>query len=125
MVGWPSAASRRSGFSRIHLNRVSGLIGLLTYGAYGLLNDAWLNGHAEEHLVPFWGRFGFKPMDAPRFVFSGHRFVEIECDLEPHVNPLTMHKDPMVLIRPESEWDRRGVLNRSVIRPATNPISRS
>lgn len=57
MVGWPSAASRRSGFSRIHLNRVSGLIGLLTYGAYGLLNDAWLNGHAEEHLVPFWGRF--------------------------------------------------------------------
>lgn len=80
-----------------------------------------LYGHAEEHLVRFWGRFGFKPMNTPRFVFSGHRFVELECDLEPHADPVTIDKDPMVLNRPESEWDRPGVLDRSAFRPVTNP----
>ena len=78
-------------------------------------------GHSQERLVLFWGRFGFKPMNTPDFVFSDHRYVELECDLEPHPDPLTIDTDPMVLNRPESEWDRLGVLDQSAIRPATNP----
>jgi hypothetical protein len=28
----------------------------------------------------------------------------------------------MILIRPESEWDKPGVLEKSSVRPATNPV---
>ena len=30
--------------------------------------------------------------------------------------------DPMVLLRPEGDWDRPGILDRSAGRPATNPL---
>ena len=81
-----------------------------------------LYGHAQERLLPFWERFGFKRMDTPEFVFSDHRYVEIERDLEPHLDTITMDRDPMILIRPESEWDTPGVLEKSSVRPATNPV---
>ena len=78
-------------------------------------------GHAQARLVPFWERFGFKPTDRPEFVFSDHLYVEIECDLEPHVDPVSIEMDPLRLVRPEGSWDRPGVLDRSAFRPATNP----
>ena len=80
-----------------------------------------LYGHSQHRLVPFWRRFGFRPTNTPHFVFSDHLYVELVCDLKPHPDPLTIDTDPMVLIRPESEWDRPAVLDRSAIRRATNP----
>lgn len=81
-----------------------------------------LYGHAQERLVRFWGRFGFRPMeDVAEFAFSDHRYVAIECDLKPHEEALTIIDDPMVLIRPEGDWDVPGVLDGSSVRPATNP----
>jgi predicted GNAT family N-acyltransferase len=81
-----------------------------------------IHGHAEEHLLPFWRRFGFQPMSVPSFVFSDHQYVEMELELEPHPDPIAIGKDPMLLIRPESEWDKPGVLEKSSLRPATNPV---
>ena len=80
-----------------------------------------LYGHAQERLLPFWERFGFRPMNTSEFVFSDHRYIEIERDLEPHPDPISMADDPMRIIRPEGTWDRLGVLERSATRPASNP----
>ncbi len=79
-----------------------------------------IHGHAEEHLVPFWQRFGFQPTGAPRFVFSNHQYVEMECDLEPHPDPITICKDPMLLVRPEGAWDEPSIVERSAARPAAD-----
>lgn len=84
-----------------------------------------LYGHAQARLIPFWERFGFRPKDGGEFVFSDHNYVEVFCDLDAHSDPLTLDKDPMVLIRPEGAWDRPGVLELSSARPATNPVGKS
>lgn len=79
-------------------------------------------GHAQTRLVPLWSRFGFKPMRKnSKLVFSDHEYVEIVGDITPHENPLTPESDPLVLIRPEGQWDVPGVLDLSAARPPTNP----
>ncbi len=78
-------------------------------------------GHAQARLVPFWQKFGFEPINDEKFIFSDHEYIEIECQLEPHPDPIEVGKNPMVIIRPEGDWDQPGVLERSSNRPATNP----
>jgi len=79
-------------------------------------------GQAQTRLVSFWQRFGFNPMTKSKpFVFSDHEYVEIAAEIEPHPHPLTMDSDPLVLIRPEGDWDKPGVLDLSASRPPTNP----
>ena len=79
-------------------------------------------GHAQVRLVPFWRKFGYEPMAKDyKLVFSDHEYVEIAGEITPHENPLTPESDPMVLIRPEGQWDRPGVLDLSAARPPTNP----
>lgn len=71
-----------------------------------------LHGHCEEHLLPFWQKFGFQPIDADRFVILGHEYIEIECPLQPHPDPIEIGKDPMLFIRPEGAWDEPCALER-------------
>jgi predicted GNAT family N-acyltransferase len=79
-------------------------------------------GHAQKKIVAFWSRFGFKPMAKnTSLVFSDHEYVEMVASLEPHVDCITIHSDPYLIIRPEGRWDEEGVLDRSAARPATNP----
>jgi hypothetical protein len=54
-------------------------------------------------------------------VVSDHEYIEVERRLTPPADALTIDSDPLVLLRPEGLWDRPGVLDRSVNRPATNP----
>ena len=86
-----------------------------------------LHGHAEEHLVPFWEKFGFKPIGAEKnvrkFVFLGHEYFEMECNLEPHPDPIAIGKDPMQFIRPEGSWDEPCALERSAEGPAIKSAS--
>ena len=49
----------------------------------------------------------------PRFFFSEHGYTELEFDLTPAADAISIDSDPLVLIRPEGEWDRPGVLDRS------------
>jgi predicted GNAT family N-acyltransferase len=82
-----------------------------------------LYGHAQTRLVPFYAKFGFRPMEREaKLVFADHAYVEIEADLAPHESPISIQSDPYVIIRPEGAWDRPGVLDLSAARPATNPI---
>ena len=79
-------------------------------------------GHAEKGLVPFWERFGFTRMGRPEFLsLDNKRYIEIERDLDPLPDALTMKNDPNLLLRPEGEWRKRSVPDCSVERPALNP----
>jgi predicted GNAT family N-acyltransferase len=79
-------------------------------------------GQSQLRLVSFWQRFGFRPMQKNKtLIFSDHEYVEIVGDIAPHADPLTPDSDPHVLIRPEGQWEKPGVLDRSAARPPTNP----
>jgi predicted GNAT family N-acyltransferase len=80
-----------------------------------------LYGHAQMRLAPFWSRFGFRPMDKPKFAFSDHEYIEMDGDFPPHEKRVTLQSDPLVIVRPEGKWDEPGVLDKSTSRPVTNP----
>lgn len=80
-----------------------------------------LYGHAQLRLSSFWARFGFRPMDKPKFAFSDHEYIEMDGDFPPHEKRVTLESDPLVIIRPEGKWDEPGVLDKSASRPVTNP----
>lgn len=78
-------------------------------------------GHAQARLLPFWKRrYNAVPRtDRSRFAFSDYDYVEIVAEVNPPANALGLETDPMVLLRPEGDWDRPGVLDRSLARQAT------
>ena len=73
-----------------------------------------LYAHAREDLVPAWERFGARLLkDRPPFTFSDVRFREMELDLPARTDSLRLGSDPLMLIRPEGEWDRLGPIDRA------------
>jgi predicted GNAT family N-acyltransferase len=81
-----------------------------------------LYGHAQKRLLKFWSRFGLKPLQKNfPLVFSDHEYVEVSAELEPHAEAITVMSDPYVIMRPEGDWDKPGVLDQSAARPPTNP----
>lgn len=81
-----------------------------------------LIGHVQPRRATFafWTRsFGGGVRPGRRtFSFSDLDYVEMEFDLHPPADALTIDSDPYVLLRPEGEWDQPGVLDRSAIRSA-------
>ena len=79
-----------------------------------------LMGHAQLRVVPFWKRYfqGRVRDGRETFSFSDYDYVELEFDLAPADDAITIDTEPMVLLRPEGEWDRPGVIDRSVARTA-------
>jgi hypothetical protein len=43
-------------------------------------------------------------------------------DIEPSADAITLESDPYVIIRPEGDWDRPGVLDLSSTRAASSPL---
>ena len=74
-----------------------------------------LMGHAQQRVIPFWKRYfkGRVRENREKFFFSDHDYTELEFDLHPPANAITIDSDPLVLIRPEGEWDRPGILDHS------------
>ena len=82
-----------------------------------------LYAHARADLVPAWQRFGARLMDnRVPFFFSDVEFREMELDLPPHPDALLLGADPLVLIRPEGEWDSLGPVERTLM--VLNPARR-
>jgi predicted GNAT family N-acyltransferase len=73
-------------------------------------------GHSRSDLVRFWRTFGFRPVPgrAP-FSFAKIDYVEIECALDPHADPITADVAPLRILRPEGAWDQPGVYERPQI----------
>jgi predicted GNAT family N-acyltransferase len=83
-------------------------------------------GHAQDRLVDFWAHFGAKPLPKnTKLVFSDFSYTEMVIELEPHPEPITMDSDPYLIIRPEGDWDDRGILDESAERPVTTPLDGS
>jgi predicted GNAT family N-acyltransferase len=79
-------------------------------------------GHAQDRLVPFWKRFGARPMEPHRrLVFSDFSYTEMLFETDRHPSALSLASDPYVLIRPEGAWEHPGPLERSAARPVTSP----
>lgn len=76
-----------------------------------------LMGHAQLRLAPFWKRYfnGRERTGRGRFCFSDYDYVELEFDLDPPANAITIDSDPFVLLRPEGAWDEPGVLDRFAV----------
>ena len=75
-------------------------------------------GQIQARLWPVWSRtFNCRllPGRAP-FWFSDYEYREIEIFVPPHPEALPMEADPYVIIRPEGEWDKPGVLDASAER---------
>ena len=80
-------------------------------------------GHAQDRLVNFWAHFGGRPMEGGRKVtFSDFSYTEMVFDIEPSPDAITLDSDPYVIIRPEGDWDRPGVLELSARREVTSPL---
>lgn len=80
-------------------------------------------GHAQDRLVPFWKRFGARPVEPRRrLVFSDFSYTEMLLVTTPLPNAVTLESDPYVIIRQEGEWDELGPLDRSAARPASAPL---
>ena len=80
-----------------------------------------LMGHAQLRVTPFWKRYfnGRVREGRNAFSFSDFDYVELEFDLARRADAITIDTEPMVLLRPEGDWDRPGVIDRSVARTAT------
>jgi len=77
-------------------------------------------GHSREGLEPFWARFGAKPFADNRSIeFSDCRYKEMVIDLEPDPTAIGLMSGGHVIIRPEGDWDRPGVLDQSGLRGST------
>jgi predicted GNAT family N-acyltransferase len=73
-----------------------------------------LYGHVEPRVVKLWQRFGFRTRTAaPTFGFSNLEFMVGDLELPPVPEALTTMSDPYVLVRPEGQWTRPGVLDAS------------
>jgi predicted GNAT family N-acyltransferase len=80
-------------------------------------------GQAQDRLVDFWAHFGAKPLGHNRkLTFSDFSYTEMVLDIEPSADAITLDSDPYVIIRPEGDWDRPGVLDISAGRAATSPL---
>jgi predicted GNAT family N-acyltransferase len=80
-------------------------------------------GQAQDRLVDFWAHFGAKPLGHNRkLTFSDFSYTEMVLELEPGDDAITLDSDPYMIIRPEGDWDRPGVLDLSAGRPASSPL---
>jgi len=73
--------------------------------------------HAQRRLARFYKMYGFTERGTP-FEFSDFDYVEMVADLSPASDRLSLEADPMVLIRPEGQWEAPGVLDKSAGRAA-------
>lgn len=75
-------------------------------------------GQIQARLWPLWSRVLHCTLreDRGTFSFSDFDYLEIHIPVPPHPDPLGPDSDPFVLIRPEGDWDRAGVLDASASR---------
>lgn len=107
----------KTGFSQRHeLELLQGLAGLDT-------SPAWPEELPMMMITGTRRRSGVAIANATgeRIMFSDFSYTEMLLELEPDPRAITIDSDPYVIIRPEGEWDRPGVLDRSAARAAASP----
>ncbi|MBS0360747.1 MAG: N-acetyltransferase [Proteobacteria bacterium] len=84
-----------------------------------------LIGHAQVRGEAFWKRYfkGRPRPGRPVFHFSGYAYLEMEFDLAAHAGGVGLNSPPMVLLRPEGDWDRPGVLESPGARASARDLA--
>lgn len=73
--------------------------------------------HIEPELQDYWREQGFHPrVGRASFHFSDRAYVEVLAEFEAAADGLTLDSAPMVLVRPEGNWAKPGVLDHSTRR---------
>jgi predicted GNAT family N-acyltransferase len=81
-----------------------------------------LYAHSREGLEGFYARFGATPMGSDRKLsFSGFNYTEMVLEMEPSQDAITLDSGGYVILRPEGDWDRPGILETSAARPVRDP----
>jgi predicted GNAT family N-acyltransferase len=81
-----------------------------------------LYGHAQKRLVKFWSQFGFETFPGGQeLVYSDFDYVEMQMVTARRPNAITIGIDPYLILRPEGQWHRPGILEQSRSRPVTRP----
>ena len=81
-----------------------------------------LYAHSREGLEGFYARFGATPMGSDRkLCFSGFNYTEMLLEMEPLPDAITLDSGGYVILRPEGDWDRPGILEISATRPVRDP----
>lgn len=76
-----------------------------------------LYGHSRKDLVRFWRMFGFRPIEGrPEFNFSDVAYIEISLSVTPDPDAVAIGADPYLIIRPEGQWHKPGILEQSAMR---------
>ena len=77
--------------------------------------------HGQKRLWEIFERQGFRKINDQPFHFSDHEYGAFAAELDVADDPPSVLTDPMVLNRPEDQLDRRGILEESMERGASNP----
>jgi GNAT superfamily N-acetyltransferase len=70
-------------------------------------------GHAVEHLVSFWARFGTEPMPDGTFDIEGYRCVAMAGPLQIPDDAININSGHLVLVRQEGLWHEPGALEQT------------
>jgi predicted GNAT family N-acyltransferase len=71
-------------------------------------------GHAAEDVAPIWRRFGFRQRETEGTQFlTDQTYYEFDMELPEPPTRLTPHSGPVVLVRPEGQWDRPCAFERT------------
>ena len=78
-------------------------------------------GQIQARLWPLWSRVLHCELQEGRqgFSFSDYEYMEIDIPVPAHPEALSPNSDPFILIRPEGDWDRKGILEESAERSST------
>src|SRR3984893_14242295 len=80
-------------------------------------------GQAQDRLVNFWAHFrGERPGHNRKITFSDFSYTEMVLEIQPSPDAITLDSDTYVIIRPEGDWDRPGVLDISSGRAVSSPL---
>lgn len=102
-----------------HEGRGGGLAGRILDAAIDLCRKKGyrtLYAHSQKRFLKVWESRGFRLMDGRELVFSDFDYVEVKLETEKHPQSITLQDDPYRIIRPEGQWDRPGILERSATR---------
>lgn len=102
-----------------HEGRGSGLAGRILDAAIDLCRKKGygvLYAHSQKRFLKVWESRGFRMMGGRELVFSDFDYVEVKLETEKHPQSITLEDDPYVIIRPEGQWDRPGILEKSASR---------
>lgn len=99
-----------------HEGRGGGLAGRILDAAIDLCRKKGyrvLYAHSQRRFLKVWESRGFRMMGGRELVFSDFDYVEVKLETEKDPHSITLQDDPYKIIRPEGQWDRPGILERS------------